>query len=380
MPRPAKGARLWLRPPRRNSGGKTTHAATWVILDSGRQHPTGCGIDDRAEAERALAAHIAEKYEVPRRDRDLHNVPIADVILIYMRDVGPSQVRQKALGERCERLLRWWAGKSLSDVSSATCAAYTSARGGRGGARRDLEDLRAAIRHHSKEGLHRGEVRVTLPEKGAPRERWLTRDEAARLLWACWRTREMQRRGRKGTPGEALPTKRWTMRHVARFILIGLYTGTRASAIASASWSVAAGRSYVDLDRGVFYRLAVGARATKKRQPPVPLPPRLLAHMRRWRDIGGPDGYFVEHHGEPVASVKTAFSRAVEIAQLPGRVTPHTLRHTAATWLMQAGVPMWEAAGFLGMSVEVLERTYGHHHPDHLKGAVDAIAARPGRR
>jgi integrase len=31
-------------------------------------------------------------------------------------------------------------------------------------------------------------------------------------------------------------------------------------------------------------------------------------------------------------------------------VTPHTLRHTAATWLMQRAAPMWEAAGFLGMS------------------------------
>jgi hypothetical protein len=49
------------------------------------------------------------------------------------------------------------------------------------------------------------------------------------------------------------------------------------------------------------------------------------------------------------------------------------LRHTAATWLMQRGVPIWEAAGFLGMSPEVLQETYGHHHPDHLQGAAAAI-------
>jgi integrase len=59
-----------------------------------------------------------------------------------------------------------------------------------------------------------------------------------------------------------------------------------------------------------------------------------------------------------------------------GRVTPHTLRHTAATWLMQRGVPIWQAAGFLGMSAEMLERTYGHHHPDYLKGAADAITSK----
>jgi hypothetical protein len=36
-------------------------------------------------------------------------------------------------------------------------------------------------------------------------------------------------------------------------------------------------------------------------------------------------------------------------------------------------VPIWEAAGFLGMSPEVLQGTYGHHHPDHLQGAAAAI-------
>jgi hypothetical protein len=55
-----------------------------------------------------------------------------------------------------------------------------------------------------------------------------------------------------------------------------------------------------------------------------------------------------------------------------------TLRHTAATWLMQAGVDRWEAAGFLGMSVEMLDRVYGHHHLNHLRKAAHAIGY--GRR
>jgi hypothetical protein len=38
---------------------------------------------------------------------------------------------------------------------------------------------------------------------------------------------------------------------------------------------------------------------------------------------------------------------------------------------------MWEAAGFLGMSEKTLRDTYGHHHPDHLRGAADAIGSRP---
>jgi hypothetical protein len=66
------------------------------------------------------------------------------------------------------------------------------------------------------------------------------------------------------------------------------------------------------------------------------------------------------------------------LAGLTGRVTPHTLRHTAATWLMQAGVDKWEAAGYLGMGVEMLDRVYGHHHPDHLRNAARALGY--GRR
>jgi hypothetical protein len=66
----------------------------------------------------------------------------------------------------------------------------------------------------------------------------------------------------------------------------------------------------------------------------------------------------------------------VGLARLPGKVTPHILCHTAATWLVQRGVPIWEAARFLGMSPEVPQETYGHHHPDYLRGAAAAIGQR----
>ena len=75
-------------------------------------------------------------------------------------------------------------------------------------------------------------------------------------------------------------------------------------------------------------------------------------------------------------SVKTAFKRAVSLSKLEGKVSPHTLRHTAATWLMQIGVSTWEAAGFLGMSEKTLRDVYGHHHPDYLQGAAKAIGAK----
>ena len=105
MPRPSKGARLWLRPARRDASGKITEAAHCVIKDGGRQISTGCGIDDREEAEKRLADYIASKYAPERRERPLSEIKIADVIAIYLEDVAPGQARPEKVGERAERLL-----------------------------------------------------------------------------------------------------------------------------------------------------------------------------------------------------------------------------------------------------------------------------------
>ena len=47
-------------------------------------------------------------------------------------------------------------------------------------------------------------------------------------------------------------TKRDVGKHIARFILVGLYTGTRHAAICGAAFHPAIGRGHVDLERGVF--------------------------------------------------------------------------------------------------------------------------------
>jgi hypothetical protein len=94
-------------------------------------------------------------------------------------------------------------------------------------------------------------VRVSLPRKGEARDRWLTRKEAAALIWHCCRHREKQTIHSGASKGAPVTTNRRPLRHIARFILIGLYTGTRADAIASALPYAVPGRSYVDLERGI---------------------------------------------------------------------------------------------------------------------------------
>jgi len=375
MPRRKKGPRLWLRKSWIDRG--TKRGAAWFILDGTHHIPTGCAPSETKQAELRLAQYIARKYQPARKERDIEDILIADVLSIYLDDRVPLQARPEQARERIGRLNEFWGALKLAEVNGATCRAYVECSGSSGGSRRDLEDLRAAINHHSKEGLHRGVVRVTLPQKGNPRDRWLTRDEAAALIRACWTARETQTQHRGPLKGQKIITDKRPARHIARFILIALYTGTRASAVAATSPYRSEGRSYVDLNQGMFYRLAEGSRATRKRQPPVPLPPRLLAHMRRWVDKKIAKQHFVEWNDKPVQSVTVGFRSAVRRASLIGKVTPHTLRHTAATWLMQAGVPMWQASRFLGMTQETLESVYGHHHPDHLREAAAAIGYQP---
>jgi hypothetical protein len=43
---------------------------------------------------------------------------------------------------------------------------------------------------------------------------------------------------------------------------------------------------------------------------------------------------------------------------------------------MQKGTDHWQAAGWLGMTVEQLEQTYGHHHPDFQGEAAEAFGGR----
>jgi integrase len=364
MPRQASPPRLWLRPARRNAAGQVTHASLWFILDAGRQYGTGCGPDDRSGAEQALADYINKRHiaYATKGPRPTNQVPVADVLTLYVRDVMPKVARPKETIARIKRLAGFFAGKYLSDINGPLCRDY-AARHTDQGARRDLQDLRAAINHHLREGLHDRIVSVVMPAARPPRERWLTRSEAARLIWAAWRCREVQH-------GEA--TAKHTRRHLARFILVGLYTGSRASVIASAALQPEPGRPYVDTETGIYHRRPAGERQTKKRKPNVPLPPRLLSHIRRWKRQGA--RYVVEWHGKPVTRVQISFNKAVVDAGLDGNVTPHTLRHTAATWLMQQGADLWQAAGYLGMTVKTLESTYGHHHPGHFESVHRAFS------
>ena len=190
--------------------------------------------------------------------------------------------------------------------------------------------------------------------------RYLTRNEAAKLLWTAWRERKKTKLSTsKG---------RHTLRHIARYILIGLYTGSRNGDICNAAVIPAIDRGYVDLDRGIFKRKPDNKEATSKLQPTIPIPPRLLAHMRRWKRLGISNHSVIEFMGKRVRRVHDGWESLVEKAGLATddksqKVLRHTLRHTAITWYLDNGVDIELVGQYCGVSVDTIRKTYRHETP-----------------
>jgi integrase len=224
-------------------------------------------------------------------------------------------------------------------------------------ARHDLKTLRTAINWYHGEYLLPNIPKVWLPAKAPQREDYcLTRDEVAARLRAAKRNART--------------------RHVGRQLLIGVYSGTRPGAILALQWLPSPAAGWVDVDGGILHRRAINARRTNKRQPPVRIHTRLLPHLTRWRRLDLARGItsVIHYQGSPVKKLRNSWKAVARASGCTESDGPHITRHTAATWLMQAGVNVFEASGYLGMSPKTLWETYGHHHPDYQSTAARAVA------
>jgi integrase len=366
MPRPEKGARLWLRQRRGRD-------AVWVILDRGREISTGASEGDLGAAEKVLADHIGRKRRPRFGDGQADHVLIADVLAEYGEIHGPKTRRPDLIGFAVAKLLDFFGDATAGSITRASCAGYVDWRikqSSRGApikpatARRELVVLSAALRWCWKEGKIDRPIPVSLPPQAGPRERHLSRAEVAALL-----------AGALGWDREGVRHRTKINRHLARFILLALYTGTRHDAILHLQWNPNTVGGWIDLDAGVIYRKPMGVTESAKRRPPVPIPPRLVPHLRRWRKLT--TRYAIEYAGRPIQSKeRRAWRTARELAGLGLEVTPHVLRHTCATMLLQLGVSVYDVAGVLGTTEDVVRQTYGHHAQDHLRQAVRAFSRR----
>jgi integrase len=88
----------------------------------------------------------------------------------------------------------------------------------------------------------------------------------------------------------------------------------------------------------------------------------------------------IHYQGRPLKKLRNSWTTVANAAGATRKDGPHITRHTAATWQMQAGTNLYEAAGYLGMTPQTLWETYGHFHPDHHRDAAKADGKRSGAK
>ncbi|MDE0371615.1 MAG: hypothetical protein OXI73_03605, partial [Rhodospirillales bacterium] len=215
---------------------------------------------------------------------------VAAVLDRYATERAPHVVAPERIAYAVKALVPILGALPVSSLTGAVCRRYERTRDrAPGTVRKELQVLQAAINHCVREGYLTAGRQLTLPVQPAARDRWLTRDEVATLLRAAYRSRQG--------------------RHLARYILIAVYSGTRSGALLNLRFMPHTHGGWIDTENGILYRRATGAIQTKKRQTPAPIPLRLLAHLRRWERMGAT--WAVEVEGQRVASVKTAWTVAL---------------------------------------------------------------------
>jgi len=145
-----------------------------------------------------------------------------------------------------------------------------------------------------------------------------------------------------------------------------LYTGARSGAVLDLTWD------RVDFDRGIIELGVPDDAGRRKGRATVPMNDDLAKRLRKAKQ-SAMSNYVVEWAGGKVGSLKRGFARAVELAGLEN-VSPHVLRHTAASRMAAAGVPMTRIAAVLGHSdSRTTERIYARLAPGFLRDAVDTL-------
>lgn len=337
-----------------------------------RSRRVSTGTKDVREAQLFLAGFILEQQKYAGRAGD--KATVADVLRWYWDEhVLPNVIAKKRIEQARARLVEGFGDLPAAQLTPADVARFVEdRRAGRLGRRKcgdaairkELGVLIAACNHAVRTRRISAAPYIKMPPQPEARDRWLTREEAGKLLEAAARQHGVISSGPRGR--RAAKSKKNRLTRLYRFVMLGLETAARPEAIQTLRWD------QVDLHRRLIALNPSGRRQTKKRRPVVPISDALLPVLRRaWGERVGNGEWVLDHPG----SIRRSFATAAKAAGLTG-VTPYTLRHTWATWAALDGVELWKIAKIMGDTMATVERNYAHHHPDYLR---DAVNREPGR-
>jgi len=106
--------------------------------------------------------------------------------------------------------------------------------------------------------------------------------------------------------------------------------------------------------------------------------PELLARRPAETDMPLPVELFLNHHGMPlgVRGIRYRLDRLCRRAGLPKGVSPHTLRHSFATHLLDGGADLRVVQELLGHESLATTQVYTHVSPGRLRSAYQAAHPR----
>jgi integrase len=311
----------------------------YIVWSEGRaSRRVSTGTSDRKEAEGALAKFEALRAQPPDTFdvNSIINGYLADrktVVRAYVNLVYSLTPIREHFGLLHPRLIN-------RALVRAYIAKRRHAERANGTIDKELRQLRAALAWAVKENWIERAPYIDTPGGGAPRQRWLTRAEAEKLIAAAEEP------------------------HVRLFILLGLHTGARCGAILDLTWD------RVDLDRGLVIFPPVASNS-RKRSSVVPMNATLHSALAEACEQALTD-WVIEFRGRPVGRVTKGFTRAVRRAGIT-QCTIHDLRRTCASWLVQEGASFAQVAAYLGDTEEVIRRHYGMFAPDWLRAAAESL-------
>lgn len=349
-----------------------------IWSENRRSKRKSMGTSDRAAAEARFAQWLlfgGHKGQVAEETKT--GLTVAEFWKVYAEKhiQDPKKVAAPETIEFCWQNLKPHFGQLLLTQVSDAVEGYEAKRlAGKIGrpskpstVRKELGALRACFGWHAdpKRGKNRlldakDIPLISLPEEGEPRDRWLRMDEIQRLLKAA----AALRRGDRLSRGE-------------RFLWLALETAARKQAILDLTWD------RVDFETNTIRLDVPGRRKTKKRRATVPISASLRPVLER---------AYAEREGDLVLDNKGAVWSTIQLIAIEAGfggerpkvlrsekpkatgISPHVLRHTAATHMARRGVPLFAIANILGNTVAMVERVYAKWCPDDPAGTVDRIS------
>lgn len=307
----------------------------WVEA-TGRTRSVSTRTKDRALAEKVRRSFVKGEQDAALRASGGVSVGV-------LLDMYEAAAKGRGVTERMEYSLKpvraFFGAMLVDELDPETVLDYQAFRARASGTvRRELVQLTAALNWASKHRKITNAPKIDLPAPGEARAVFLdTKLESELYALASRAEWPVGRLSRTG-----------------RFICIGLDTGARKAAIEGLTWD------RVDLVRGVIDFRDPGVRTTKKRRVATPIPARLKPVLERAAAERKDGCVHVLDHAGNVRKGWASFMKRHGFED----VTPHVLRHTRITLLLQAGVSVWDVSALVGASPAVIQAVYGHFVAD----------------